>query len=273
VQLIYAGDYSQRAASDIDLLVLPGDVDQVAAILHSLGYRDLDREPWPGYFRRFLNGSHFISNFLEPGSGRVFNVDLHWGFPDPPYYDRRIAVEALFERAKSITIEGVDVGNLAVEDTVIYASVHNAHHGYRETLSRHYDLAALIRMAGSSLNWEALLANAAAWRVILPLRRTLTDLDALWPGVIPPPVMGRLPGLKASLSERLIDWGLSRSTNKEAANILLSCWNTPGLLWRARFFLETAFPGPAYLRYYFGKAPGSLWPLLYFRRFIRFFRG
>ena len=77
--------------------------------------------------------------------------------------------------------------------------------------------------------------------------------------------MGRLPGLKASLSERLVDWGLSRSPNKEAANILLSCWNTPGLLWRARFFLETAFPGSAYLRHYFGAAPGSLWPLLYFR--------
>ena len=273
VQLVYDGDYSQRPASDIDLLVRPGDAGKVSQVLHNLDYGDYAMEPWPGYFQRFVNSSHFVSKQTYPGTDKAFNIDLHWGFPDPPYYDRRIALEALFERAKSITIEGVEVGSLAVEDTVIYASVHNAHHGYRETLSRYYDLAALILQAGSSLDWEALLGNAAAWRVTLPLRRTLMHLDALWPGVIPPSVMGRLPGLKSSLSERLVDWGLSRSTNKEAANILLSCWNTPGLLWRTRFFLETAFPGPAYLRHYFGIAPGNLWPLLYFRRFYRFIKG
>jgi hypothetical protein len=148
-----------------------------------------------------------------------------------------------------------------------------AHHGYREMLSRYYDLAALIRQAGPGLDWEALLQRAAAWRVIIPLRRMLSELDALWPGILPSSGMEHLPGLRPSLGERLVDWRLTRSANHEAANILLSVGNTPGIFWRLRFFLETAFPGSAYLRYYFGQAPGGLWPLLYFRRFARFIKA
>jgi hypothetical protein len=33
--------------------------------------------------------------------------------------------------------------------------------------------------------------------------------------------------------------------------IILSCLNTPGLIWRLRFIPETSFPGPTYLGIFF----------------------
>jgi hypothetical protein len=273
VQIVYGGDYSQRSSSDIDLLVKPGDLPRVSEALHDLDYRDFAMEPWPGYFSRYINSSHYISAHSYPGSDTTFNIDLHWGFPDAPYYDRRIEVEALFERSQSIRISGIEVNNLATEDDLIYTGVHMAHHGYSETLSRYYDMAALILQAGSALKWENVLTNASTWRVTLPLRRMIAELSRIWPGIIPAWVLQDAQKLKSSWGERFIDWSLTKSNNKEAASILLSCLNTPGFFWRLRFFLETAFPGQSYLRYYFGRAPGNLWPLLYFRRFYQFLKG
>jgi hypothetical protein len=115
------------------------------------------------------------------------------------------------------------------------------------------------------------LTDASTWRVILPLQRIFTEVGKLWPGIIPSNVNDDLANLRTSWEERMIDWCLTRSTRKEAMIIILSCLNIPGLIWRLRFILEIVFPGPTYLRHYFGPAPGNIWPLLYFRRFYQFF--
>ena len=273
VQIVYGGDYSQRPSSDIDLLVRPCDITQVTEVLYSLNYRDFDLEPWPGYFRRFMNSCHYQSSQTYAGSGLRFSIDLHWGIPDAPYYDRRIAVEPLFARSGLINIADVEVNSLSTEDYLIYASVHMAHHGYSEIFSRYYEIAALILRSGQALNWKFVLTTASTWRVTIPLQRMLTDIDRLWPGIIPANAHEAAQQLKPSWGERFIDWCLTNSTRKEAIIIILSCLNTPGLFWRLRFFLETAFPGSAYLRHYFGPAPGNIWPLLYVLRFRRFLQG
>ncbi len=273
VALVYAGDYSQRPAVDIDLLVRPEHAGRAIELLEGLGYTATDLEPWPGYFRRFLTGVHYTSVPDVSEDGQLFNVDLHWGFPDPPYYDRRISVDRLFERAQAIQVAGEAVDSLSTEAMLIYASVHMAHHAYTETLSRYYDMAALIRQAGDELDWKLTLAEASVWRVILPLRRMLAEVERIWPGVVPEGVQQQAGQQRAGWKECLIDWGLLKAGNTMAASILLAVLNTPGLGWRLRFFLETAFPSEAYLRHYFGPAPGKLWPWLYFRRFKRFLGG
>ena len=91
--------------------------------------------------------------------------------------------------------------------------------------------------------------------------------------IIPANIHEVIEKLKPSWGERMVDWCLTHSTRKDAIIIILSCLNTPGLIWRLRFILETAFPGPMYLKHYFGPAPGNLWPLLYLRRFNRFLHG
>lgn len=273
VQLIYQGDYSQRLSSDIDLLVRPEHAARAIDVLHGLGYTATDVEPWPGYFRRFLNGVHYTSEHQPGQGGSVFNVDLHWGFPDSPYYDRRIAIADLFASAQAIQVAGVAVYSLSTEALLIYGGVHMAHHGYTETLSRYYDMAALIRQAGGALDWNLVLSKARAWRVTLPLRRMLAEIETTWPGILPVGLRQQAQQLRPGWMERLVDWGLRKAGNTLAAGILLAVLNTPGLWWRLRFFLETAFPSQGYLQHYFGPAPAKLWPWLYFRRFKRFLGG
>jgi hypothetical protein len=273
VPLVYDGDPSQRPSSDIDLLVKPQDVQKVTDILYNLNYRNGDLEPWPGYFRRYSYSEHFLSTQMYPNSSLSFNIDLHWGFPDSPYYNRRKSVQTLFGRAQPLKVAGSDVYCLATEDNLIYASVHMAHHGYRDSLSRYYEIAALLLKFMPTINWEMIMADASTWRVILPLQRMFTKISNLWPGIIKADVYEDMTKLKPSWGERIIDRCLANSTRKEAMIIILSCLNTPGLIWRLRFTLETAFPGPTYLRHYFGPAPGNFWPLLYFRRFYRFLTG
>jgi hypothetical protein len=270
VALVYGDDYSQRPAADIDLLISPAHAGRTIEVLESLGYTATELEPWPGYFQRFYNSRHYVSLTQDPASKQTFNVDLHWGFPDAPYYDRRISVEGLLERSKMIQVAGVVTRSLAIEDMLIYSSVHMAHHGYRATISRYFDMAVLVKQAGTGLDWAELLGRASAWRVRPPLVRMLRKIEKMWPGVLPIGVLPAVEQLRPGWRERWTDWGLREIKNFEARSILLTVLNTPGLGWRLRFILETAFPSPDYLRHYFGSAAGKLWPLLYLRRLARF---
>lgn len=273
VPVVFGGDPSQRPASDIDLLIRPQDIARTIDKLHELHYTDGALEPWHGYFRRFLNSAHYLSSQMYPTSAQFFNIDLHWGFPEAPFYDRRINVEEFFERAQKLSLVGIEVNSLSVEDNLIYTSTHMAHHGYIEILSRYYEIAALILQENRKISWEKIINTASTWRVTIPLKRMITTFNRLWPGIIPLDVIEHLERLRPSPGERFINWCLSHSTRSEAVIIILSCLNTPGLIWKLRFTLETAFPGPTYLNHYFGPAPGNLWPLLYITRFFRFVKG
>jgi hypothetical protein len=83
----------------------------------------------------------------------------------------------------------------------------------------------------------------------------LSKIDALWSNIVPIPVLEE-EKLNPSWAERFIDHYLMHSSKTNAVVIILSILNTPGLIWRTRFFIETAFPGPIYLKHYFGLAPG-----------------
>jgi hypothetical protein len=93
----------------------------------------------------------------------------------------------------------------------------------------------------------------------------ISTIEYHFSGIIASDVVEDVAKVKPSPGERFIDWCLNHGTNTETVSIILSCFNTPGLLWRFRFFLETAFPSPSYLNHYFGPAPSDFWPLLYFR--------
>jgi hypothetical protein len=132
-------------------------------------------------------------------------------------------------------------------------------------------LVALMRRAGSGLDWQGVLARASAWKVTWPVRRMLAEVERIWLGVVPVEVLREAEKLRSGWREHWIDWGLRKVRNKGAASILLAVWNTPGLGWRLRFLAETAFPGERYLTHYFGPEAGKLWPLLNIRRFMCFF--
>jgi hypothetical protein len=263
IPVIYGGDHSQRTYDDIDLLVHPRDAARTEGILRSLGYVGEPDEPWPGYVRRYRNSRAY----QLPDELAYFAVGLHWGLLDTPFYDRRMVVKEFFERAQPLRLAGVDVYGLAEEDHAVYTCGHLAlHHEYDEALFRYYEAAALILQAGPAFDWNTIITRACAWRLIIPVQRVLFHIESLWPGIAPAQALEELSVLQPTLAERTAHRWVVEKKDNPVIRAALAWLTMPGLGRRWRFLLETAFPGPAYMRRRYGPAPGGLWPLLYLRR-------
>ena len=264
IPTVYGGDYGQRPCADIDLLVLPRDAVQADGILRDLGYTGCI-EFWPGYMRRYGMTRSYVQTHNTSSFGHVFGVDLHVGLLSRPFFDHRVPVGGLFQRSEPLQVAGVEACSLAAEDDLVYSCGHLAlHHGYDEALSRCYEMASVILRAGPAFDWNSVAERATAWRMTLPVQRVLARLEALWPDLIPVQAPEAIASLQATLTERYMhDWA---SAKKAAGAQLLDGLSLPGLGNRVRYFLETAFPGPSFMRHHYGTAPGGLWPLLYLRR-------
>jgi hypothetical protein len=266
IPTVYQGDYGQRTFADIDLLVPPEDVERASQILRELGYCTLP-EPWPGFVRRYGNNQSF-QRPSDPGPfGQVFAIGLHWGLLDTPYYFKRVSVEALFERAHPLHVAGIHVSALSPEDHLVYSCGHQAlHHGYSKALFRNYENASIVLKAGQALKWNAVIANASAWRLVLPVSHIFDRLETLWPGLIPTQVLQEISRLHPTLSERMVHRCVVDQKDNHTVRAALAWLTMPGLGRRWRFLLETSFPSPTYMHQRYGPAPRYLWPLLYLRR-------
>jgi hypothetical protein len=278
IPTVYGGDYGQRTYDDIDLLVLPRDAARAVGILGDLGYQG-KVEPWPGYSRRYCHSwAYAAPNEATPfGRPLVFGIQPHWRLLHIPFHTRRMPVEQLFERAQPLRVAGVDAHRLAAEDHLVYTCGHLAlHHEYDETLLRYYEMAAFILQSGQAFDWDAVAAQASAWRLVLPVQRILARLEVLWPDVVPTPALETIWRLQPTAAERLVHrWWVENETNS-AVHFGLIWLTMPGLSNRLRYLLETTCPSPRYMQQQYGPAPRGVWPLLYFRRLavaLRFVTG
>lgn len=266
---IYAGDASRRLCSDVDLLVHPRDADAAGEILRSLGCTP---EPplWPDFARRYHNGEIYFFASLSDLKQDAFSAGLHWGLLHVPSYDpAQVDMDALFARARPLNIAGVDVLDLGLVDSIVYACAHLwLHHRFEPDLFRFYDIAALIRSA-PGLDWETVARTASAWDVVLPMRRVFARIDSLWPGVVPPAATASLEGQAPSRRERFVDGWLDRTRGHGFFQSLLFWCTFPDWHQRPLIFLQQIFPSPQYLRLRYGPPPLGFWPFLYLRRLGR----
>ena len=267
IPTLYGGDYGQRTYDDIDLLVPPHLAARAEDILHELGYRGLRVEPWAGHRWRYeTSWAYRLPQDHGPSAG-VFSIGLHWGLLNTPFYDRRMPVQELLDRAQPLTVSGVEVRRLAAEDDLVYACGHLAlHHEYDPALFRYYEMASTVLQAGSAFNWSVVLERACSWRLIIPLQRVLTYLERLWPGLVPPNVLEGAVALRPARAERVVHRILVGNPDNHVIRAAVDWLTMAGLIDRIRYPLGMAFPNPAYMRKRYGPAPGGLWPLLYFRR-------
>jgi hypothetical protein len=270
ISLVYGGDQGQRSYADIDLLVQPADAARADGIMRELCYQESYTEMWPGYWRRYGGSRHYKSAGESASAAEGFSFDLHQGLFAIPFYDRRIPLEPLFRRARPVQVADVEVQALQAEDDLVHACGHLAlHHRYEGSLSRYYEMAAVIRQAGPAFDWNAVVTRAVAWRLIAPLQRVVGHLVALWPGVLPVDALELVSALHPSLAERCVHYGKARHHDNPFVATALSALSRPGLRAQAGFVVESSFPGPAYLSQRYGAAPAGLWPLWYVWRATR----
>ncbi len=272
IQTIYNGDYSQRPCDDIDLLVHPNDIDIVESILRRLDYV-IEKESWPGYNRRYHNGTrYFIPNNETEIAGR-FSVGLHWGLIHTPSYDpKQIDVDSLFANARPLDVLNIPVFQLSLEDEVVYLCGHlGLHHRFDDSLFRYYELAVLIRLAGARLNWQNVIEKSIQWRHVVPVGRVLHSIHQLWLGVVLPEILEIIDGVRAGPGERFVDIWINKTRGHPIFLHILRWFTFPRVLERPLIALQDIFPSLGYMVSRYGSAPVGLWPLLYVRRFFRAF--
>lgn len=153
-------DIALRPMQDIDLLVKKKDLLEAGNLLLSLGY--VQRSPsWDV----LVNNAHHLPAFFNKTGAVV--IELHWDLIDlvRPF---EIDLEGIWERANTISINGVEVKALSVEDSLLYLSLHASfHHGYQIGLRSFCDIARVISQ--SDIDWERLRQRAIEWRAVRSL--------------------------------------------------------------------------------------------------------
>lgn len=238
-----------RETGDLDVLVLPRDLDRAIALFERHGYRPL----FSCTDTRFFASGRELP--LEREDGQV-TVDLHWGllprcFP--------LDAGAFFERLAPVTIAGRQVRTFCPEDLLLFLCVHGSKHGWT-SLAWLCDVARLLdRLA---VNWHDVLACAQAGHVSRCLSLGLSLARDLL-GAAVPTLRAASPheALAASTRERLLN-GSAPSVSRRYQLALLERPTD-----KVRFWLGILTPKPADFEAL--HIPASLFPAYYLARPLR----
>jgi len=146
------GDVALRQSGDIDLLIRAQDVRGVRDAVRELGYTPhvtLSRAEEEAYLK-----SGYECAF-DGTAGRNL-LEVQWAI-QPRFYAVEVDMEALFERAVTVTVAGYPVKTPAAEDLFLILAVHAAKHLWGRLIWT-CDLARLSRLP--SLNWKRIAAQA-----------------------------------------------------------------------------------------------------------------
>ncbi|MBI3780597.1 MAG: nucleotidyltransferase family protein [candidate division NC10 bacterium] len=158
-------DPAVRLSTDLDLLVVPSDLDRAAAALESIGYR-----AEKGQMTRSFRQYHQHIHFHRPHSPMIelhFRAYAGLGVVVPG--DEFVSRACLYR-----TTRGPVAWVLSPEDELLYLSVHVASHCFGCLLWL-YDLKLLLRSC-PDLDWSVVAGRARSLGVVAPLSLTFEML-------------------------------------------------------------------------------------------------
>jgi hypothetical protein len=173
------GDPAGRGPGDIDVLVHPGAVAGVYALLHDLGWvaRPLgSATPGTWAWRHILDTFHEMT-FDSPAG----TVDLHWRLD--PTHDALPSFDPLWDRRRQVELLGSTAWTLSPPD----ALAHTCHHAARDDWRWLRSLFDVRRLARDPAAW----GDGAPAPIAIATLRVTADLVGL-PGSTPRPVLDRL---------------------------------------------------------------------------------
>lgn len=159
LSLVAYGNLAIRQAGDLDILVAPETFSQARELLLSQQYRLAERN-W-----RFLNEAEEERYFQASGEctflkGRIC-LDLHHRLTPPYLLQHQTGFAQLWQRCEHLQLAPpATIRSLGREDLMILLCVHGTKERWR-SLKWILDVAQLAQ-ASPSLNWELVLAEAAA---------------------------------------------------------------------------------------------------------------
>jgi hypothetical protein len=249
-----------RPMRDIDLLVRVEELGGFERIMFALGYGPRDR-PSAAAEREIF---HHLTPYRREGGVRI---EVHWTLelPTSPF---DIDLEALWQRARRMTVAGHETLVLSPEDMLLHLSLHASyHHHFRVRLRHLMDVALAIDAYEGRMSWDLLAARAREWRAERFVYSTLGLAAQLLGARVPPSFSSALG--HGPEDDRLIeiagDFVLAAPLQLPIA--YREAHGREGMSAKTLVYLGTLFPRPAKLRAMYHIPRGS-WtlPLYYFVR-------
>lgn len=147
-----------RRMADIDLLVRPKDLENVAAVLQQLGYvQAFQRTTGPQ-----SSSDHHLSPFLHPSNN--CQIEIHWTIA-PPNSSYHFDIDSIWSNAQSVMIGQHNVLALSPEDLLLHICWHTTyHHRFEQGVRSLCDVDAIVWTYKDIMDWELILARAKAWK-------------------------------------------------------------------------------------------------------------
>jgi hypothetical protein len=171
------GDIALRQSGDIDLLIHGKDLPRIRNAVRELGYTPhlpLSEAEERSYLR-----SGYECAF-DGTAGRNL-LEVQWAL-QPRFYAVDLDMEALFQRATTVTVAGRSMQTPSPEDSLLVLSLHAAKHVWGRLIWT-CDIAQIIKLP--SLNWAQVSAQARMLGVERILRVTLFLGEKLLGATIP----------------------------------------------------------------------------------------
>ena len=191
--LNYYEDVGLRPMSDVDVLVQPEKALSAIKLLHEAGWKSIYGSP-----EALITYQHAV----EFSDGRGHRLDLHWR----ALWDGRQGAgdEEFWEGAVPMEIDCVRTGTLNPADQLLHVCVHGTAWSDPPTLRWVADAVMIMRTAGAEIDWDRLVRQTRARRVMLPMRDALSYLQSFLGAPVPAGVLERIRDVPASRLERAL---------------------------------------------------------------------
>jgi hypothetical protein len=258
------GDIALRRMDDLDLLVRPEQLAAARAALAEQGYEPLLAEVFPGASEQFESQVGLLRRDLATGMEYV--CELHWHLLDSPFYQRTMELAWFWESATFLWPDGHAAGILGAEAGLLHLCVHQGLHHRGDCLLWACDIDRTVRRYAEQLDWDAIIARAREYRLVLPLRGVLAQTVEWLQTPMPDRVTARLASLPVDPAEAKVFAFMAGPPPGVIARFLDDLAQMPGLRARLRYLLANIFPAPAYMRQRYRVRRGELLPLYYLYR-------
>ena len=176
------GNLSLRHFGDLDILMPREDILKAKDVLLERGYQPTLQ--LSATEERVRLQAHHDYTFCRSSDGVV--IEIQWGITQD-CFSFPFAFEDLWDRREDISLSGVKVETLRLEDLLLILCVHGAKHRWTQ-LKWICDIAEIVRAYQGKIDWERLMSQAGALggerMLLLGLFLAHDLLGAVLPGVV-----------------------------------------------------------------------------------------
>jgi len=226
-----------RPMSDLDLMVRPQDAGRAAGVLEAMGCRRGPGLVRDDFFPRFHYEVEYTTSDPKP-----VRIDLHVRPFRPMRYAQLLPQDAFWQDSRVVEFDGIGLRVPIDEDQLIHLATHSACHGHIRLLWL-YDIRRLVDSCGDHLDWDRVVHMSKRWRLVLPVRETVSNVERLWGPLCPDHVRGALDAEPVNWRDRLCLAQAPHDACHPLRHVAVNLLCTRGTRFRLGYLSRMLLPG------------------------------